>query len=167
MALLHRVRDSVLRRLSGRRGGFLPAVLALALAGCEAPPELQPGPLLQDSLGLTTRDRVHVIRMTHRDGREVAEPDSVVVRPGDWVDFVGADGHPRWVEFAAGSMDEAPRDFLSGNGMESSPPLLGRGVHWAVPFLVAPAGRYPFRIEGGGEAGAGVVVVAERARLGR
>lgn len=167
MAILHRVRNSLLRRLSVRRGGFLTLALVLAPTGCEAPPELRPDPLLQDSLGLTTRDRVHVIRMTHRDGREVADPDSVLVRPGDWVDFVGADGHPRWVGFASGSMGEAPRDFLSGNGMESSPPLLGLGVHWAVPFLAAPAGRYPFRIEGGGEAGEGVVVVTERGPLGR
>lgn len=143
---------------------FLCAVAALGAAGCEAPPELQPDPLLQDSLGLTSRDRVHVVRMLQREGREAADPDSVVVRPGDWVDFVGGDGHPRIIEFELERVDEAPRDFLEGNGVRASPPLLGRDVHWAVPFAGAPPGRYPFRIEGSGETGHGVVVVAGRGR---
>lgn len=145
-------------------GCLFAAVLALGPAGCDAPPELQPDPLLQDSLGLTLRDRVHVVRIVHRDGREAAEPDSVEVRPGDWVDFVGGDGHLRIVSFETGGLEDAPRDFLAGNGVESSPPLLGLGVHWAVPLTGAPPGRYPFRIEGSGGEGRGVVVVAGRAR---
>ncbi|HSG50027.1 MAG TPA: hypothetical protein VLA43_19540 [Longimicrobiales bacterium] len=135
----------------------------LAAAGCgEAPNELQPGELLRDSLGLTSLDRVHVVRITHREGREVATPDSLLVRPGDWVDFVGGDGWIRVVAFPFDSLDLAPRDFMEGNGVDASPPLLGADVHWAVPFTAAPPGRYPFSVMGSGAPGRGVVVVESR-----
>lgn len=143
------------------RALVLPALLVTG--GCrEVPQDLQPGDLLRDSLGLTSQDRVHVVRITHVEGREVATPDSLVVRPGDWVDFVGADSRIRVVSFLLDSLAPAPRDFMEGNGLGSSPPLLGEGVHWAVPFTAAPSGRYPFALAGAGELGRGVVMVESR-----
>jgi len=140
-------------------------VALLPLGSCrEVPNELEPGEILRDSLGLTTRDRVHVVRLTHVEGREVATPDSVLVRPGDWVDFVGGDGRIRVVSFPPDSLGTAPRDFMEGTGVGASPPLLGAEVHWAVPFTAAPPGRYPFVMAGTGNPGRGVVVVAEGRR---
>lgn len=165
MALLHRV-----RRPGGR--GLRPASPTLAILaalalflvpGCtDAPGELQPPTILQDSLGLTVQDRVHVVRLEHAAGAERAVPDSLAIRPGDWVDFVGGDGRVRMVSFLRDSMRTAPRDFLQGSGVTDSPPLLGVDVHWAVPFEGAPAGRYPFVVTGSGGDGRGVVVVEPR-----
>lgn len=146
----------------------LPSLLLatlLLVGGCGgAPNDLPPGEALQDSLGLTASDRVHVVRLTHVEGREVATPDSLMVRPGDWVDFVGGDGRIRVVSFPPDSLGTAPRDFMEGTGVEASPPLLGAGVHWAVPFTAAPPGRYPFVMAGAGSPGWGVVVVVEGRR---
>lgn len=150
----------------GLRGGRAHAFLALAVllgAACEQPPQgPPPDPLLVDSLGLAPGDRVHVVRLTHTRGSERAEPDSLLIQVGDWVDFLGADGHMRTVRFITDGLAEGPRDYLAGNGVEGSPPLLGLGVHWAVPFAGAPPGRYPYSLSGSGEPGEGVIVVAPR-----
>lgn len=130
-----------------------------ALAGCEAPPDLPPEQILQDSLGLTLQDRVQVVEVRHARGGEIADPDSVALRPGEWVDFRTGDAHPRVVSFLLDSLPPEARDLLQRRGVTVSPPLAAASVHWPVPFDSAPPGRYPYRVEGSGEPGAGVVVV--------
>ncbi|MDT8341288.1 MAG: hypothetical protein RQ751_07225 [Longimicrobiales bacterium] len=151
-------------------GAVTAGVLAFA-AACGPAPEEGPAPaqIVADSLGLGPGERVHEVRILHRNGRERAEPDSLEVRPGDRVDFTGADGRARVVTFPRAGVAAAPRDFLDGSAVHRSPPLLGRDVHWVVPFRAAPEGRYPFTVSGSGADGAGVVIVRvpEGRRRGR
>lgn len=141
---------------------FAAFVGLLALAGCESPRDLQPDPVLQDSLGLAPADRTHVVRLVHTQGGEAAIPDSVEVREGDWLDFRSDDAYPRTVTFVLDSMSQDRRAFLEGQGTTASPPLLDGGVHWVVPFEGAPEGRYPFAVSGSGRTRSGFVVVFPR-----
>jgi plastocyanin len=135
------------------------------LLACEAPPELQPDQELRDSLGLTSRDRVHRVRLALQGGREVAGPATVEVLPGDRVSFESADGFVRRVHLERDSLSEAQRAWALDRGVDASPPLVARGSRWLVHFQDAPEGRYPFRVEGGREGGTGAVVVGAARRF--
>ncbi|UCC23861.1 MAG: hypothetical protein JSU98_08965 [Gemmatimonadales bacterium] len=126
---------------------------------CEPVPESFPDALLQDSLGLEPGDRVHTVTVRHDRGLEVAEPDSVLVYPGDWVDFVTEDAYPRVVRFHADSLSHEAREFLQEIRMMESPPLVRPGVHWVLHAESAPPGRYTYQVDGSGASGRGVVVV--------
>ena len=139
---------------------FLAALVLLPSAACDrTPPELKPDRLLQDSLGLGEQDRVYTVRISAQGNRERAEPDSILVRPGDDVQFVTADGRPHTVLFVLDSLTGPARAFLDGGNQAASPPLVERDARYVVTFKDAPPGRYPFRIEGTGAPAAGVVTV--------
>ena len=161
MALLSVVRE---------RGGGLKSPIGLmraavlgswlfALLGCEAPdPELIPDERLQVELGLTEKDRVHTIEL--RTGVvELAEPDSLELLPGDFVQFVSTDWLVHEVRFELDSLDVEARRFLEAAGQDASPPLLQRDARFVLTFEDAPPGRYPYRLAGNRGAGRGVIVV--------
>lgn len=132
-----------------------------AVAGCgprDAPPDLAADSVLRRELGLTDADRVHRILLTSGD-REEIRPDSVAVRPGDWLEFVSGDFRVREVRFDRDRLEPGPRDFLSATDQMESPPLVARDARFVVFFAEAPPGRYPFRVEGNLPASSGVVVV--------
>jgi hypothetical protein len=110
--------------------------------------------------GLQEGDRVHVLSLRFGATGEVVEPDSVVVRAGDWVDFELGDGSPRLVAFALDSMAPENRRFLEEAGARSSPPLVAAGSHWVVSFQEAPPGPYPFLVQGARADVRGVIFVA-------
>lgn len=159
MAFLHRLRSPG----SGR--GLRAAVAATALlagalwsAACEELPDSPPPPILQDSLGLTLRDQVHLVRLDHSDGAERIRPDSVGLAPGEWVDFTTVDGWPRTLR-----LEPVPaRASDSAGGTEpvlASPPLLSVGVHWVIAYEDLPPGRYRVRASGSGEEGTALLIV--------
>lgn len=148
--------------MSGRRALPLLLALAVAVGGCrQRDAELEPDALLRDSLGLEEDDRVHRIRLAGEDNRESAEPATVQVRPGDYVEFVTADRRVHAVAFAMDSLSAAAAAFLRGSGQEGSPPMMEPDSRFVVSFAEAPAGRYPFVVVGNGTLARGSVVVVE------
>lgn len=158
-----------LRRL--RRGAsrlplgapLLVGALLLA-AGCEEPdPELVPDEVLQGELGLTEEDRVHTVRIS-TGTQERAEPSSLTVLPGDYVQFVSGDRLVHEVRFRIDSLSAPARTFLTRTGQGASPPLLEMDARFVVSFVGAPVGRYPYGLEGNRGAGSGEIVVKAESR---
>lgn len=118
-------------------------------------------PVLLDAVdGLGPEDGVHAFSLSFGSSGDVVEPDSLVIEVGDWVDFRTEDGSPRLVTFFPDSSSSSlGRDFLDGQGLRVSPPLVAAGSRWVVSFQGAPAGRYPFVVEGGRATARGVVRV--------
>jgi hypothetical protein len=141
------------------------SLLAGLTAACErSDPELRPGQVLKDSLGLGDDDRVHRVRLSRLDQRENPDPASVEVREGDYVEFVSVDHGVHAIFFALDSLSSAAAQFLRAAGQESSPPLVLPAARFVVLFAGAPIGRYPFVVVGNGTEAYGVVVVREPER---
>ncbi len=161
---LRRRGDALRLRWGGsRRVGVALGLLGLAAltGGCGADAELRPDAVLQEELGLTRRDRVHRVVLS-RSETEVAVPPETHVREGDYVAFVTGDGFIHEVRFELDSLDADARAFLEETDQVDSPPLVDRGSRFVVDFHGAPAGRYPFRLEGNAATGRGVVIVGEK-----
>lgn len=161
MAVLH------LLRHRGRRltlGAPLLGALLIAGAGCDpgsGDASLRPDSLLRAELGLGDADRVHRVVLLWREA-EAAEPDSVEVREGDWVEFVAGDWRVHELRFELDGPGGDRRAFLEASDQMASPPLVQRDQRFVVSFSGAPEGRYPFLAEGSGAAVRGVVVVVPR-----
>lgn len=149
------------RRARPGSQAVLCALLCVLAASCDAPPELQPDRVLRDSLGLTSRDRVHTVSLQAREGREAVQPRITTVRVGDRISFRVDDGLVHLVRFPGDSLSADARRWLEAGHQLASPPLLARGARWVVDFHDAPPGRYPFVMEGNGDPGNGAVVVEE------
>lgn len=154
-----------------RRRAAMPRVLLplgtclLLLVSCQEPNnERPPDPLLQDSLGLSPNDQVWRVELGSRDNREHVEPPVVTVSPGSWVEFVTTDTRLHTVLFPLDSLPAPSADFLLRTGQTASPPLVEEGARFVMSFEEAPAGRYPFLVEGNGVTAVGAVVVAEEER---
>lgn len=132
---------------------------AAALAACKAPPELRPDELLQDSLSLTDRDRVHTIRLLSRVGVDTPDPVDLVIREGDFVNLVIADRRARTVRFDTAELTPEARAWADGAGLFRAPLLADLDARWVVHFEGAPAGRYGYRVVGGGTEGLGMIIV--------
>jgi len=134
-------------------------VFACAIFGCEAPdPGLVPDERLRAELGLTELDRVHTVGIS-TGVRERAEPDSVTVLAGDFVQFVSGDWLVHEVAFDLDSVRGELRHFLEVTGQTASPPLIHRDSRFVLSFVDAPPGRYPYSLAGNRGSGRGVIVV--------
>lgn len=135
--------------------------MALALVACrsEAPPELQPDPALRAALGLDEHDAVHVVQVRARGVDEIAEPSRVTLEAGAWVSFRGGDARGHVVRFDTLALGPAARAWIRERDQIESPPLLTPASRWVVSFEEAPAGEYPFVVEGGGVTGGGQIEV--------
>ena len=138
----------------------LTAAVALLVTGCgEQPdPRLQPDAVLQAELGLTTRDRVHRVRLTGGEA-ESADPPVLSIEPGAYVEFLSTDWLVHEIVFEADSLAAEQRAFLERTDQVASPPLIERDSRYVLAFAGAPPGRYLYRLEGNGRAGRGVIVV--------
>jgi plastocyanin len=135
---------------------------SLVVASCQVPPDpdTQPDELLQAELGLTTKDRVH--RVTLSGGpTEQADPAAISIEPDSHVEFVTTDWMIHEVIFDADSVPGARWSFLERTDQTASPPLIDRDTRYVLSFVGAPPGRYPYRIEGNGGVGTGVIIVTE------
>ena len=90
---------------------------------------------------------------------ERADPRLLSVESGTYVEFVTTDWLVHEVIFEADSLSEAQREFLERTHQMASPPLIERDSRYVLLFEGAPAGRYPYRLEGNGRRGAGAIVV--------
>lgn len=155
-----------LRRMMVRRASWLPLFLSLmpVLGGCEPPdPELVPDEVLQTELGLSPDDRVHTVWIS-TGSSERADPPSVSVKPGEYVQFVSSDRLVHEVAFRLDSLDAPGRAFLVRTGQNASTPLLERDARFVVSFVAAPPGRYPYGLAGNRAPGGGEIVVEVEAR---
>lgn len=135
--------------------------VALTVPGCRrGDPEHRPDALLRAQLGLTDDDRVHVVTLTGGN-REHAYPDSMIVPTGAYVQFVTADWRIHEVAFEVDALSPAAWRFLERTDQVASPPLIDRDSRFVVSFEGAPAGRYPYVLEGNAGPGRGVVMVTD------
>lgn len=139
--------------------GALVVCLSALWPACRSrDPEHRPDAFLRAELGLTDDDRVHVITLTGGNS-EHANPDSVSVPVGAYVQFVTDDWRIHEVIFDLESVGPSARGFLRRTEQLASPPLVDRDSRFLVSFDGAPPGRYPYRLEGNARPGRGVVVV--------
>ena len=135
------------RRVATAAAVLLPVVLA----GCEPANDNPPDQLLQDSLGLESSDPVLRVELSAPENLERPRPETVRVPPGGFVEFRTADRRLHTVRVLLDSLPAAGADFLRTTGQDRSPPLLEQGARFVVSFRDAPAGRYPYLVEGIGE----------------
>jgi plastocyanin len=137
------------------------AALALLSGACREeppPPAFPPDSVLRAELGLTDADEVHRVSIT--GGKlERVEPSEVQVPTGAWVEFVTTDWRVHQLRFVSDSLDAGRLAFLVDSDQMDSPPLVDRDARFVVSFSGAPAGRYPYVVEGSGTSTNGVVVV--------
>ncbi len=143
-----------------RVGAVCAVLVPLLSAGCRpgVPEELQPDEILRAELGLDDGDVVHTVSITGGEAERVG-PTETVVAPGDWVQFITTDFYVHEMQFELDSLAAGARDFLIRTDQVASPPLIDAGARFVLSFAEAPEGRYPFRVEGNGLPGGGVVVV--------
>lgn len=134
-------------------------IAVTAVSACKAPPELRPDEVLQDSLALTERDRVHTVGLLSRVGVDTPDPVDLVVRAGDFVNLVVRDRRARTVRFERDSLSTDALAWADSAGLFRSPLLADLDARWVLHFEGAPPGRYVYRIVGSGESGYGVIVV--------
>jgi hypothetical protein len=144
----------------------IPLILILLVAptACKDREQANPNPpdsLLRDSLGLTPADHVHRIVLSSNNGTESIAPSEVVVQAGHFVEFFTRDRRVRTVAFLLDSLNAEQSAFLRSTGQDRSPPLVELETRFVVSFQGAPAGRYPFIVEGNERAISGVVIVGD------
>lgn len=141
---------------------LLVALTLIAAGSCEPPPDPDtlPDELLQAELGLTATDRVHRVELSGGE-TEQAHPVMVSIEPGSHVEFVTSDWLIHEVIFERDSVGGDGWDFLERTDQTASPPLIDKESRYVLSFVGAPTGRYPYRIEGNGGPGRGVIVVVE------
>jgi len=137
-------------------------VLALLVGGCrpDAPTEsdLPPDRRLQSELGLDPLDRVHQV-VLYGGAEARAEPAELLLAPGEYVQFLTADSWIHEIRFDVPTMSAEAVAFMAGLDQLSSPPLVSRGSRFVLSFVGAPAGRYPYTVEGNGPATFGALVI--------
>jgi plastocyanin len=146
---------------SGRLRALAVWISCLVIIGCEqSDPSLQADELLQTELGLTASDEVH--RVALAGGRvERADPAALSIEPGAFVEFVTTDWLIHEVVFEPDSLGGDLWSFLERTDQTASPPLIDQDARYVLTFEGAPPGRYPYRLEGNGAAGRGVIIVTE------
>ena len=135
-------------------------IFALHVWSCTPDNELPPDELLQAELGLTLDDRVYRVILTG-GAAEQADPVVLLIEQDAYVEFITDDGFIHEVIFDPDSLSSDQWSFLERTDQEASPPLIERDSRYILVFEGAPFGRYPYRIEGNGNPGRGVIVLAE------
>ncbi len=149
MALLRGVRDS-------HRGLIVLVALAI-LGGCLRDPPPPTDPELAAELGLPERTPIHRVHL----GGDRILPSRVEVDPGARVHFVVEDHRVYALRFLLEEMESEAAAFLRESEQTGSPPLARQGAWHLVAFDDAPAGLYPFLLEGYGEPARGQIRVRE------
>ena len=103
------------------------------------------------------------VELSAVDNRERLRPAEVTVPPGGFVEFRTTDRRLHTVRFLLDDLSGPAAAFLRDTDQVSSPPLLELGSRFVVTFRDAPEGRYPYLVEGNGQASRGVVLVGGRA----
>ncbi|MEX0935474.1 MAG: hypothetical protein WD013_01130 [Gemmatimonadota bacterium] len=129
-------------------------------AACSGPePQPPSDPELRAELEIADDVRIHRIDLSGRGSETRVLPPEVEVRAGDVVQFVVLDYRVHLVRFVEEELRPAAMEFLTRTGQDRPPPLVERGARLVLSFEDAPAGWYPFRVEGSGAAVRGEIRV--------
>ena len=125
------------------------ALLAhLAACGPEVPPPSDPE--LAEALGIEEGIPIHQLLLSGRGDQTRVLPANVTIDAGDVVQFRVMDGRVHRVGFRIQEMDGDARAFLERTEQASPPPIVEQGGRLVLDFSGAPAGDYPFLVEGYG-----------------
>jgi plastocyanin len=139
---------------------FLLAAFTLSVtSGCEPDPPSPTDPELALELGLAPETPIHSVLLSGRGDQTRVLPGHTTVRAGELVQFRVMDGRVHLVRFDADGLDVDAARFLEESGQSGFPPLTERDARLVVSFIDAPAGRYPFVVEGHGAPVSGSIVV--------
>ena len=146
-----------------RTTGLLLALgLAVSCSFQESPPPSDPK--LRAELGIPADVRIHRVDLSSRREQAQVLPRQTEIRPGELVQFVVLDHRVHLVRFDTEELSAPALEFLRETGQDSPPPLLEQGARLVLSFEDAPAGSYPFLVDGNGTPVSGEIRVADSAR---
>jgi plastocyanin len=149
-----------LRRERGLWPIFAVALFLPGLQGCEPPPPPS-DPELRQELGIDDSVPIHQILLSGRGDRTRVLPAHLQIRSGDVVQFRVMDGRVHRVRFVTEELSSESRAFIEETGQTAPPPLVERDARLVLTFVGAPAGNYPFVVEGFGDPVVGGIRVVE------
>lgn len=126
--------------------------MLVAGSGCGNGTDLPPSdPDLREALGLDDQVRIHRIDLSGRGAESRVLPATLEIQEGEVVQFVTLDRRIHHIRFVTDSLSPAAARFLEQTGQSSSPPLVRRGSRFVLSFEGAPAGLFPYVVEGYGD----------------
>ncbi len=127
----------------------LPVVLLLSscLTGGERPPSDES---LRADLGIPGDVPIQRIDLRYGRGETRILPRRSEILSGGIVQFVALDHRIHLIRFDEGALDPSALGFLRDSGQDRPAPLLVEGSRLVLTFDGAPAGTYPFWVEGSG-----------------
>ncbi len=131
------------------------------LVGCEGTLPPPSDPELREELGIADHIPIHQVLLSGRGDHTRVLPAYLEIRSGDIVQFRVMDRRVHQVRFVEESLALPHRDFLESTGQLRFPPLTEQDARLVLTFEGAPAGDYPFIVEGYGEPREGRIVITE------
>lgn len=117
------------------------------LMGCDRP-DPPSDPELRAELGIADQVRIHRVLITGAADVTRLIPAYLEVEAGDLVQFQIRGHRVHQVVFEAGDLASEARSFLEDTGQLAPPPLTASEARLVLSFEGAPAGIYPYRIDG-------------------
>ena len=140
--------------------GFL---VVLLLSSCVNGGERAPADeALRTDLGIPAEVPIQRIDLRYDRGETRILPRHSEIPPGGVVQFIALDHRVHLIRFDEGALDPSALAFLRDSGQDRPPPLLVEGSRLVLTFDGAPAGTYPFRVEGSGGHAPGEIRVRGR-----
>lgn len=121
-------------------------------------------PELRLELGLPDEIPIHRIDVGDSGGETRVLPRVTEIRPGHVVQFVTLDHRVHLIRFDPAELDPVLLAFLRETNQDSPPPLVAEGSRLVLSFDDAPAGSYPFLVDGDGTPVTGEIRVVDRER---
>ena len=126
-------------------------LLVLLVSSCladEGQPPSNEG--LRTDLGIPPDVPIHRVDLRWEGGETRILPRRSEIPSGGIVQFVALDHRVHLIRFDAEALDPPALDFLRDTSQDRPPPLLVEGARLVLTFGGAPAGSYPFWVEGSG-----------------
>ncbi len=124
----------------------------------EPPPPSDPE--LRAELGIPDDVSIHRVDLSGRGDQTRLVPTEIHAATGDLVQFVVLDQRVHLLRFDTAGLSPEALAFLRSTEQDAPPPLLEQGVRLVLSFDGAPAGIYPFRVEGSGPPVRGRIVLS-------
>lgn len=142
-------------------GVVLAAVLTSSCLPADAAPPSDPE--LRAELGIADDIVIHRVDLSASPSDTRILPRRTEIRRGGIVQFVALDHRVHLIRFDGAALSAPALDFLRASGQDRPAPLLREGARLVLTFDGAPAGAYPFRVEGPGGSVPGEIRVTDSA----
>ena len=119
-------------------------------------------PELRQELGIPDEIPIHRIDVGDSGGGTRVLPRVTEIQPDHVVQFVTLDHRVHLIRFDPSELAPIPMAFLRETNQDSPPPLVAEGSRLVLSFEGAPAGSYPFTVDGDGTPVAGEIRVVDR-----